>query len=184
MAAETCLSKIIRRLSGDLVYIEIGVLRASNLLALAQTNSRIKKLIGIDSYAPYRDPLHGNYQVPAALSRYNKSIAQKRIKESEHAKRIELLIEDSEIAARRFQDESVDVVFLDKNLTHEETVQDVCTWYEKVRVGGILCGHEGGEDQIIQAVIAGLRDIDKPLFVEVVDEEVWWVQKQEAFKES
>lgn len=183
MAVEQCLKKLISQLDGDLLYIEVGVLRATNLVTIAKEQPRVRKLIGIDNYRAYKDSMHGNYVVTETMSRYNRSIAEKKIAESGCAERIELLIEDSEVAVKQFSSASIDIVFLDKNLKYEETVLDVRTWYEKTKNNGILCGHEGWERQIIEAVLEGLSKVAPQLSVEIINDEVWWIQKPKITKE-
>ena len=41
-----------------------------------------------------------------------------------------------------FQDESLDVVFIDLTHTYEEVKQDIILWLPKVKNGGILSGHD------------------------------------------
>jgi predicted O-methyltransferase YrrM len=41
-----------------------------------------------------------------------------------------------------FQDESLDVVFIDLTHTYEEVKQDITLWLPKVKKGGILSGHD------------------------------------------
>lgn len=41
-----------------------------------------------------------------------------------------------------FQDESLDVVFIDLTHTYEEVKQDIILWLPKVKKGGILSGHD------------------------------------------
>lgn len=49
---------------------------------------------------------------------------------------------DSVEAARKFEDESLDFVFLDASLTYEEVKRDINAWLPKVKPGGILAGHD------------------------------------------
>jgi predicted O-methyltransferase YrrM len=41
-----------------------------------------------------------------------------------------------------FEDESLDVVFIDLTHTYEEVKQDITFWLPKVKKGGILSGHD------------------------------------------
>jgi len=45
-------------------------------------------------------------------------------------------------ASKTFPDESVDLVFIDGNHGYSYAKQDILAWLPKVRVGGILCGHD------------------------------------------
>lgn len=48
----------------------------------------------------------------------------------------------SEDASRQFEDESVDIVFIDANHTYAEVKKDLNCWFPKVKVGGIIAGHD------------------------------------------
>ena len=45
-------------------------------------------------------------------------------------------------AVKEFEDESIDIVFIDANHQYEAIRQDVELWYPKVKVGGIFSGHD------------------------------------------
>lgn len=50
--------------------------------------------------------------------------------------------EDSALAARHVEDQSVDMVFIDADHTYDAVVRDINAWLPKVRPGGILAGHD------------------------------------------
>ena len=56
--------------------------------------------------------------------------------------RREILWAESVEAARRVTDGSQDFVFIDGEHTYEEVRRDIMSWWPKVRIGGILCGHD------------------------------------------
>ncbi len=173
MPAETCLKKLIP-IGQKLYYVEIGVLRATNLLAIADAFPLLD-IVGIDSYESYLDSAHG-YSVSKELSAYNKHIAEQKIQRSEHKDRIKLVVKDSCLAAKEVKNNSIDVVFLDKNFSEESVMQDIFDWYPKVSAGGILCGHDAHTEEILFGAKKALSNyaIDS---VSVIDSEVWWVKK-------
>lgn len=45
-------------------------------------------------------------------------------------------------AAKIFEDESLDFVYIDANHAYDYVVEDIATWYPKVKPGGYLGGHD------------------------------------------
>lgn len=60
----------------------------------------------------------------------------------------------SDLAAQSFADESLDFVFLDSSNRYEDVVRDLSQWYPKVRLGGVLAGHDyqPGCPDVVRAV--------------------------------
>ena len=175
MSAEKCLIQILPK-EISLKYFEIGVLRARNLVALA-AEFPLMQITGVDSYQAYSDPAHGGYVVGKALSEMNKTIAIEAIKNSPNADRIKLVIKDADDYAIETPDESVDVVFLDKGFDVDIQASDIKNWYPKVKLGGILCGHDAWTPDTWQGVLKGLRSVGIETPPPVVDNEVWYITK-------
>lgn len=45
-------------------------------------------------------------------------------------------------AAKIFEDDFLDFVYIDANHAYEHVVEDIATWLPKVKPGGYLCGHD------------------------------------------
>lgn len=45
-------------------------------------------------------------------------------------------------ASELFEDYSLDFVYIDANHTYNYVKSDIESWYKKVKIGGILCGHD------------------------------------------
>jgi len=45
-------------------------------------------------------------------------------------------------ASRKFEDKSLDFVFIDASHEYEDVCMDIDTWKPKVKPGGFLCGHD------------------------------------------
>lgn len=52
----------------------------------------------------------------------------------------------SEEAAATFEDRSLDIVFIDSVHTYSAVKADIALWLSKVRIGGICCGHDYGNE--------------------------------------
>ena len=55
---------------------------------------------------------------------------------------LEIIRDYSLEASKRFMDKSLDMVYIDADHSYEMCLLDCELWYEKLRVGGILCGHD------------------------------------------
>jgi hypothetical protein len=84
-----------------------------------------------------------------------------------------LIRETSEKASQQFEDNSIDVVYLDADHSYTGCSNDIDFWFPKVREGGILAGHDycngnvakGHVYGVIQAVAQLVDEHDFELFV-------------------
>lgn len=63
--------------------------------------------------------------------------------------------EDSANAARHFENDSVNFVFIDASHRFENVLRDLENWYPKIKKGGMLAGHDyghSGDSEVAQAV--------------------------------
>ena len=173
MASENCLQQIIPGVADKGVLVEIGVLRASNLLALSDMFPEMQ-FIGVDSYEAYTDPA---YTVTSKISQLNREIAENRIANSGHSHRIKLIVEKSKDVAHKTLDNSINLVYLDKGFTEQEQFDDVVQWFPKVKTGGILAGHEAYTPEILNATRQALDSMSVNYNINIVDNEVWYIRK-------
>jgi hypothetical protein len=66
-------------------------------------------------------------------------------------KNLKVLKMDNGEAAKQFEDNSVEMVFIDAGHTYEEVLGDIRRWLPKVRK--IICGHDRGDEQVNKAVV-------------------------------
>lgn len=68
--------------------------------------------------------------------------------------RVSVLRSDSVAGAEHVEDGSLDFVFIDADHTYEGCKADILAWAPKVRVGGMICGHDYSQKWpgVIQAV--------------------------------
>ena len=58
------------------------------------------------------------------------------------ADRLKPMMMSSAEAASFVSDNAFDLVFLDADHSYDETLKDIGRWRPKVKIGGILCGHD------------------------------------------
>jgi hypothetical protein len=81
----------------------------------------------------------------------------------------------SDVAADFFENESLDLVFIDASHDAENVYNDIEKWYPKVRSGGFICGHDFGHPKIgnVEAGVKRFFNDDIALF----EDYVWAVKK-------
>lgn len=96
-----------------------------------------------------------------------------------------LIREISETASNQFEDNSLDVVYLDADHSFTGCSNDIDYWYPKVKPGGILAGHDycNGNPQkghvygVIQAVALLVEEHNLDLFVTSDPYPSWMIVK-------
>lgn len=78
---------------------------------------------------------------------------------------------DSFVAAKNFEDGSIDMCFIDANHTYEFVSRDIAAYLPKMKKGGTLAGHDWSDDGVKRAVREVFNDF-------AVDEkqDLWRVQ--------
>jgi len=145
---------------------EVGVRFGFNLQALASTKPEL--LIGVDHYRVTDDPgqqdtgmsqnkLDGIYKVVFERFMLDPSV--------------KIFRGQSNIIAKVFPLFFFDYVYIDADHTEEGAYADMCSWWPRVRQGGILAGHDyidadsrvGTEFGVINAVKRFLKDLKIPV---------------------
>ena len=77
--------------------------------------------------------------------------------------------------ARRFDDASLDLVFIDADHSRESVLEDLKAWVSKVKEGGVIAGHDFGavhHPGVKEAVKEFFRGHPHPIRLEA--NKVWW----------
>lgn len=129
----TSLTKLFKELNFTL-GAEIGVERGRFSKIICQVNPQLKLYV-IDCWQTYEG--------------YRDHVSQERLDEFYIETRTRLkpfncqLIRDwSANAVKRFADESLDFVFIDASHEYEHVKEDIRDWSKKVKVGGLVSGHD------------------------------------------
>jgi hypothetical protein len=120
---------------GYKIGAEIGVQRGRNAKVIFENMPGLEKLILVD---PYQD--HSSARTVLGAKKHAKFSKQAHDKLSDHNV---LWLEDfSEKAAHLVSDNSLDFVYIDGEHTYDFVMIDLILWHRKVRVGGIIAGHD------------------------------------------
>ena len=158
-----------RQLLPTKVGAEIGVYHGGNAIEIFNTLD-LDKLHLVDHYQAYEAP-EAHVFVTQEKQDESKALAFKNL---EHLKdKIEWHIKPSVEAAEDIPDESLDFVYIDATHSYEALTEDLNAWYQKVRTGGLVSGHDWEYATIRQAVL----DFTEPHGHQVKDDGDWWFIK-------
>jgi len=120
------------------VGAEIGVLGGVTSVNLLK-NTQIEKLYCVDPWISYNE--YPDYTGEGVLTDYRELF----LKNTDlYKNRIEVLVMYSSEAAKLIPDKSLDFVFIDANHTYPYVKQDIELWMPKVKLSGIVSGHDYG----------------------------------------
>lgn len=127
----------IKRQGDNLKGIEIGTCRGESTAYFLEKCPNIDFLTTIDPYKGYQD---WNGEITQETVERFMEVAKKNLKK--YGKRVKMLREESVNAADKFEDESVDFIFVDGDHSYDATLADCMHYYSKLKKGGIFCGHD------------------------------------------
>lgn len=145
--------------------VELGVAEGKFSKKLCETNPQMK-ICGVDAYS-----LYGTY---ADYSAERLEELYKQVKEQFAAyPNYEIIREFSMDALKKFEDNSLDFVYIDANHANPYITEDIVGWSKKVRSGGIVSGHDyfrgqkgGNAFDVIEATHKYTKDNNiRPWFV-------------------
>lgn len=154
--------------------VEVGVAFGGHSEAILK-HTRVEQLIGVDSYrhrSDYADPMNLPQPVFDAL------YARTRDRLAPFGNRNLLMREESSQAADSFKDDELDFVYLDADHSEDGVFNDLCAWVPRVRIGGIIAGHDYGHRDFAGVQRAVDRYLSR-LGWEVREEGcgVWWAMR-------
>lgn len=157
--------------------VEVGVGFGGHCASLLEYRG-IDSLVGVD---PYNQDGQGD--APGTLAQPDMDrvhdIALDRL--AKFGRRFELLRRTSLQAAPRFEDGSLDFVYLDGDQRLDAVASDLGAWFDKVREGGVIAGHgydNPDEPDVQQAVDGFFQRLGWT--VNHAGDFVWWVEKKRA----
>ena len=154
----------------SLVGAEIGVFRGEHAKQLLE-NLDIKKIYLIDPYKRYPQ-YKASAEILDGLGKARKGVKKEL---EEYMSKIAWLIERSETAVKKFDDGSLDFVYIDGNHAYKFVKQDIELWSKKVKKGGLVGGHDYDDKH---GVIPAVTKFAKKNKVEIQTAGIeWWYWK-------
>lgn len=147
--------------------VEVGVEKGIYSEILLQSNPELH-LTSIDAWTAYT-----GYRDHVTQEECDGLLDETRKRLSPYGERSTIMKEFSAFAHKQFEDNSLDFVYIDGNHEFQHVVNDIALWSKKVKVGGIIAGHDyikrkGGEYNMhVIPAIHGYIDAYgiRPLFV-------------------
>ena len=130
--------------------VEVGVFRGDYSRHLLKTWAGVH-LVGVDPYIRYPESVYKDGCNVEDMEEMRDAV----IAEFGAEKRYRLVLKPSLEAVEQFANESLDFVYLDSNHSYESGSADLAAWWPKVRVEGIMGGHDlyGRHDRYQEADI-------------------------------
>jgi len=99
-----------------------------------------------------------------------------RTQMGEFGDRVEFIVGKSEDVVDDFRDDSVGIVYIDGLHDYESVKRDINNWYQKVKVGGIISGHDF--DACLPGVVKAVNEFRKETGMQIylTSEDMcsWW----------
>jgi len=151
------LRDFIKELPENIVMAEIGCYLGDSTLIFLETG-KISKMFCVDPWENgYDDKDTSSFTIPMEI--VHDRFLEQTIK---YQDQITIMRMKSEDACHQFENESLDMVYIDGNHIEEYVEKDVLAWYPKIKQDGIIAGHDFYEGNIIGKTILKIFDkIDK-----------------------
>jgi predicted O-methyltransferase YrrM len=139
----------------NLTLVEIGSYVGESTTIFAEN---FKKVISID---PYIDDYDLNDPACEHIS-FNE-VYVKFLDNTKKFNNISQIKKTSDESFSYFDDESIDVLYIDGLHTYEQVKKDIINYLPKVKKGGFICGHDYHKNWpgVIQAIEETLKTVDK-----------------------
>ncbi len=151
-------SKFVKELPDESKIVEVGCWKGKSVAYLAVEIINSNKKIKIDAVDTWDGTLNEEYHQQDTYVRDNK-LYDLFLSNIEPVKNVVNPIRmDSVSAAELYEDESLDVVFIDAAHDYENVRNDVLAWYPKVKPNGYIAGHDYYHPPVKAAVDEVLSD--------------------------
>jgi hypothetical protein len=148
---ENLYSDVVRKFDSGAHFVEVGTWKGKSACYMAVEIINSEKDIKFDCVDTWEVVEEGwNF---CALPKFNNlfNIFKKNIEPVKN--KINIIKSISWDAASRYDDNSLDFVFLDAGHNYESVKKDIQAWLPKVKVGGILAGHDWLLEGVKKAVL-------------------------------
>lgn len=161
---------LIPRFSVDaiLIGVEIGVGGGSGSLKL------LKKLPNLKLYCidPWRHVEGAEFEAALPQKKHDNIYEYVKSCLGPYKARVVILKKTSDDAVNDIPND-IDFVHIDGHHTYEQVKKDIENYFPKIRIGGLMSGHDYNNDSVFKAV----HEFFKNYKVHTGDDLTWWVYK-------
>lgn len=156
-----------------LIGVEVGVHNGVNLKNMLD-NMNLNTLFAVDIWGKYDE--HGT-SADTSNELYN---VYKNFMFDDRLKIVHL---DSAQASTLFEKRSLDFVYIDDNHNEDKVVEGITDWLPKVKIGGVLCGHDWGDNgggvvNAVNRVLGKEYKIDSGSEIGLISSQDWMIIKK------
>ena len=123
-----------------LIGAEIGVYKGENAERILSLLN-IEQLVLVDPWKEYVDVITG---VSSGDSSYFQNLYEEVKNKFSNNSKVRIIRDYSVNAAKMFDDEYFDFVYIDGDHAYEEVLKDLEAWYPKLKKFGVMCGDDYG----------------------------------------
>ena len=162
-----------KELKWPLVVAEIGVRGGGNAIDML-ANMDIERMYLIDPYLPYTD---GNSVSTEEMQHNSYSDMFKRM--SVYFNKVVFVSKTSEFASALFEKEYFDFVYIDAKHEFEYIRNDINYWWEKIKIGGFIGGHDfnAEKDYNVSKAVKEFASINKVEYLNLKGSTDWIIKR-------
>lgn len=136
------------------IMVEVGVYTGESLFFYGEN---FKRCIGVDPWKNGYPP--GDAGATSAERAYPMFLDNLKEWEATGKNNIEYMKLRGDEACLQFEDNSLDFVYIDAEHTEKGVADDIKCWYSKVKIGGVIAGHDYDKPGIKPGVDGVLKDV-------------------------
>jgi len=148
---------------------ELGVFKGDTFFKMLDAVPTLY-VCGIDAYQQILGPKQDKETGLASYADHDMSAihADVLMRTLKYGRRCGLLRCDTAEAAPHFPDAQFDLVFIDADHSTEGVLRDIRAWTRKIRVGGIICGHDADWPSVQRALATEYKSHN------LMPGNIWW----------
>jgi hypothetical protein len=123
------------------IFVEVGTWEGGFSHALL-SQTACAKLYCVDPYKHFINNEYPDGMNDLSQKQFDDKYAATQQYLQPFGTRVEFIRAESVLAAAQFEDNSLDFVYIDGNHDYKYVLNDIRTWYPKVKPGGVLCGDD------------------------------------------